>query len=402
MREASSISVVVPARNAESHLFRTLEAVFTGLAETKDAEVIVVNDSSTDSTSSIIRQFNCTELKCFAGNRAAARNVGLRAARGELVAFIDADTIVEKTWFQEMKVLFRHGVIGGAQGTLSPEHNGSPTLLNRYREDLYQRVENQNAIAQFFPIVATGACMYRREQALAAGGFDETLSDCEDMDLSWKILAAGHALGRTSNARASTGFYPETFRRYVQRAYQRGKGAYQLFAKWQRIFNRNPIALACSTSQLVISQRRVSLTSLPWSLLFAYAVLEAAHCCGVGCGWLRAHLRPSMRTTPLPLSTRTKTYRLNVGQTTFQVPDDVCFFSNDGVLRLIHMRTLQSVALSESGGTILECVLTGCSEEHAIVERVAEAFSEPPAAVLGDYRELVNELSRSGWLESAP
>src|SRR5688572_7039612 len=92
-KTSPAVSVIVPAYNSSAYIAETLDSVF---AQTFDSfEVIVINDGSPD-TERLER-----ELKPYSGklryikqeNRgaAAARNAGVRAARGELVAFLDAD-----------------------------------------------------------------------------------------------------------------------------------------------------------------------------------------------------------------------------------------------------------------------------------------------------------------------
>jgi glycosyltransferase involved in cell wall biosynthesis len=86
-----SISVVIPAHNAQRYLPDTLESVF---AQTlPPLEVIVVDDGSTDQTSAIAAQFGVRlESQNHAG-AAQARNRGIATATGEFVAFLDADDL---------------------------------------------------------------------------------------------------------------------------------------------------------------------------------------------------------------------------------------------------------------------------------------------------------------------
>src|SRR6266508_3534238 len=89
---APRISVVIPTYNAAATLPETLESVF-GQSFT-DFEVIVVDDGSTDATPDILAAYEDrirVLRKVNEGKPAAARNLGVRAARGEFVAFLDAD-----------------------------------------------------------------------------------------------------------------------------------------------------------------------------------------------------------------------------------------------------------------------------------------------------------------------
>ena len=88
------VSVILPAYNAESTI---LEAVDSVLSQTDvELELIVVNDGSTDSTLEMLSALSDPRLTILSGSNtgpAAARNRGIKRARGDLIAFIDADDI---------------------------------------------------------------------------------------------------------------------------------------------------------------------------------------------------------------------------------------------------------------------------------------------------------------------
>lgn len=86
-------SVVIPAFNAEMTIARTIESALA--QDYADAEIIVVNDGSTDSTGRILESYGSAIVIINQANRgaSAARNTGAAAARGEDLAFLDADDI---------------------------------------------------------------------------------------------------------------------------------------------------------------------------------------------------------------------------------------------------------------------------------------------------------------------
>ncbi len=108
------LSIVVPAHNEEVFIGRTLEAIHdaaeaTGLAY----EVIVVDDGSTDATAEIARRGGARVVSVVVRQIAAARNAGARVANGEMLVFVDADTIVQPQVFQEAVAAMREGAVGG-------------------------------------------------------------------------------------------------------------------------------------------------------------------------------------------------------------------------------------------------------------------------------------------------
>ncbi len=90
-----TVSVIIPAYNAEKWIAATLESV---IAQTELViEVLVIDDGSTDATAAIVSRFpQVRYLRKANGGQASARNLGIQNARGEFIAFIDADDV----WFQ--------------------------------------------------------------------------------------------------------------------------------------------------------------------------------------------------------------------------------------------------------------------------------------------------------------
>ncbi len=99
------VSVVVPVRNGAETIVDCLSAVYS--SKTTPHEVIVVDDASTDNTSSLLRQFPCLVLTNNKRlGRGASKNKGLKAARGDLTAFVDADVLVHPDALQSAVLAF--------------------------------------------------------------------------------------------------------------------------------------------------------------------------------------------------------------------------------------------------------------------------------------------------------
>ena len=94
------VSFVVPAYNEERLLALTLESIIAEIRRSNCvAEIIVVDDGSTDSTAEIARRFGEITLSQEArSGLVSARRTGFIAARGELIANIDADTVIPEGW----------------------------------------------------------------------------------------------------------------------------------------------------------------------------------------------------------------------------------------------------------------------------------------------------------------
>ena len=188
------VSVIIPAYNAAAHIGAALESVF---AQTfRDSEVIVVNDGSTDheQLKSALSPYMDRILYLSQDNRgpSAARNLAIRRARGEWLAFLDSDD----TWLPE----YLSSQIGLLQADLSLDMIYSDALLvgdSAAAGKTFMDVCPSNGQVTFESLVVeqvqviTSGTVVRREKAIAAGLFDERFRCAEDHDLWLRIAYSG-------------------------------------------------------------------------------------------------------------------------------------------------------------------------------------------------------------------
>jgi glycosyltransferase involved in cell wall biosynthesis len=109
------ISFIVPAYNEELELSSTLAAIrAAALGTGRLCEIIVVDDASTDATPEIARQAGARVVSIHRRQIAAARNAGARAALGESLFFVDADTRINATHVAEAMAALEAGYAGGS------------------------------------------------------------------------------------------------------------------------------------------------------------------------------------------------------------------------------------------------------------------------------------------------
>ncbi|MEX0744619.1 MAG: glycosyltransferase, partial [Phycisphaeraceae bacterium] len=108
------ISVVVCTYNGSATLAECLDGL--GRVDYPDYEVIVVNDGSTDRTAEIARRFECRVVDVENGGLSRARNIGMKAASGPIVAYIDDDAWPDPQWLRHLAWTFLHSdhvAVGG-------------------------------------------------------------------------------------------------------------------------------------------------------------------------------------------------------------------------------------------------------------------------------------------------
>ena len=117
------ISFIVPAHNEEAWIGRCVSAIRNG-AESQPHEIIVVDDGSSDATASIARQQGAQVIRVEHRQIAATRNAGARQAHGDILFFVDADTLTNAPAIQSaLRAIARlplhmpaDGVVGDERG----------------------------------------------------------------------------------------------------------------------------------------------------------------------------------------------------------------------------------------------------------------------------------------------
>jgi len=111
------LSIVIPAYNEEKYLPRCLESLRAQNYPAKDFEIVVVDNASTDATANIARRFGARVVYEPVKGIARARQRGFEAARGEIIANTDADTVVPNNWLSRIARHFgRDPHLGGVYG----------------------------------------------------------------------------------------------------------------------------------------------------------------------------------------------------------------------------------------------------------------------------------------------
>src|SRR5947208_3409960 len=127
------ISFIVPAYNEEAELSFTLAAICAAASgAAQPFEIVVVDDGSTDATPKIAEQAGARVVSIHRRQIAAARNAGARAARGEYLFFVDADTRVNPTHIAEAIAALEAGYTGGSARVLKEAVLTSGRKLRMY------------------------------------------------------------------------------------------------------------------------------------------------------------------------------------------------------------------------------------------------------------------------------
>ncbi|HEV3387146.1 MAG TPA: glycosyltransferase [Gemmata sp.] len=178
------ISFIIPAHNEAELLGRTLSAVHESVRTLDEPyELIVVDDASSDRTSEIAREQGARVVNVHFRKIAATRNAGASVATGELLFFVDADTMVSSRTIRAAIRVLRGGAVGGG----SAVRFDGPVPL-------YATILERVALPVLLPLfkLAPGCFLFCTRRAFnAAGGFDEKLFWSEEVAFGNRLKEQG-------------------------------------------------------------------------------------------------------------------------------------------------------------------------------------------------------------------
>lgn len=229
-----SVSVVVCTHNGEKTLDECLARV-TDL-DYPDYEVIVVNDGAGEACSAIARRHRVALVETEHRGLGHARNKGIEATRGEIVAFLDDDAYPDSDWLHYLAASLRgngHGGVGGPN--IPPQDDGflAECVAAAPGGPIHVLVSDREA--EHVP----GCNMaFRRDVLEEVGGFDERFEAAgDDVDVCWRLQKAGRSLGFSAGA-VVMHRRRDSVRRYLRQQYGYGKAEALLERKWPTRYNR--------------------------------------------------------------------------------------------------------------------------------------------------------------------
>lgn len=184
-----AVSIVVPARNAEPTLRDCVTSLLRLDYPVQRREIIVVDNGSVDATSASIRDLPVTLLTEPRRGPSWARNAGIEASKGEIIAFTDADCIVTRGWLRGLVTAFQYDeapwAVAGEVLPFPPRTAAEQYMARR------QTRWQQAALRAPRPYMVTANVAFRRQTFDAIGRFDARFVVGQDQDLSWRFFAAG-------------------------------------------------------------------------------------------------------------------------------------------------------------------------------------------------------------------
>ena len=192
---ADRLTIIVPAYNEAASIRDTVESLLG--QTTRPAEVIVIDDCSTDDTAAIAREAGATVIQPpqNTGSKAGAQNFALTQVTTEYVMAIDADTVLAPDAVELIMAAFDEPGVAVACGFVLPRHVETIWERGRYVEYLFaftyfKRIQDWHDKA----LIASGCfSVYRSDVLMPLGGWP-TRTMAEDMDLTWTLHEQGRGV----------------------------------------------------------------------------------------------------------------------------------------------------------------------------------------------------------------
>lgn len=195
-----TISVVLPAYNEEKYITRTLTSIHK--LTRKPDEIIVIDGGSTDRTREIAQKHGARVVTVAHRGIGFARQKGLEAAAGDIIAFTDSDTLVPPDWLSKIEeTLSRPGVVA-TYGPYFVDFGWGPYVIfsNYIQPYLW-------LFLQFIglPIAPGQNSAFLRASGIKAGGYPVDFKAAEDIEMIRRLKTVGKVVYRLDNKVLSSG-----------------------------------------------------------------------------------------------------------------------------------------------------------------------------------------------------
>lgn len=214
------VTFVIPARNEEYNIEKCILGIMRLDYPQDRYEIIVADGRSKDRTAEIARALGATVIINDRIIQSAARNLGAKNAKGDLVAFLDADNVLDKDWLKKAVVHFRDPNVA-AVGNL-PEVNHEAGWIGKvWHFHIKSRHAGGNAVNVNW--LDSASLIYVKDIFDKIGGFDESIRFTEDVDIGFRARQKGFALVFDPGLRSVQLSYLKTLPEFMRRQLAGGR-----------------------------------------------------------------------------------------------------------------------------------------------------------------------------------
>lgn len=385
-----TVDVVLAVRNEERRIGACIESLLAQDYPQALVNIYVADNGSGDSTVEVASRYPVTVVRERKPGSAAARNHAIRDGKADLIAFFDGHVIANKRWISSMCARFEDLRVGGAQARIENAATDARVIaylessgMNSYDHVLEDTVYGTHNV---YPWILSGNCMYRRDVLERAGGFDEKLPACEDVDLAWKVVLSGYLLVNCPDA-SVVHWNDDDWQSFVKKSWRQGRGSAVLAKRYLPHGARN----AFQPSMIWHKGRDRSLVALKYWGGYRYESARIA--AGRSIAGRNGDL-PHVAAETRPVFSWTDRLQMSIAA------DAIYWFRNDSVSIVVHNPSRSRIVLDQSADLIWRQIAICASREQTIQMLIAR-YRITRRDAETDLDEFVDELGKAGILEIA-
>jgi cellulose synthase/poly-beta-1,6-N-acetylglucosamine synthase-like glycosyltransferase len=236
------VSIIIPTRNEEKNIFRVLSSIKSLNYPKNKLEILIVDGNSKDKTVEIAKDNGARVIFNRKKIRGAGCRIGVKKAKGEIIAFTDADCTVPKNWIKDLIPYLNDTSVACVGGpNITPKDDvlfakavGNVLVLLTSVGARYGLTSKE--VIEVYHNPGCNA-IYRKEAILDVGNFNSLLMTCEDEELDFRIIKKGYKILFTPKVSVNHYRRP-TYKKLLVQSYRFAFGRWQaiklhsLMAKW--------------------------------------------------------------------------------------------------------------------------------------------------------------------------
>lgn len=187
-RPLPSVSFIIPVRDDARRLAGCLRSIAANRYPRELVDVLIVDNGSTDDSAAVATASGARVLHVPTGRAAELRNLGAGDARGEILAFVDADHQLDPGWLATLASCLESPDVAAAGAPYSAPPDGT------WVQHTYDRMRDRKTSRCDAEWHASGNFAVRRQVFMQLGGFDARLTTCEDVDLCQRLHDTGYRI----------------------------------------------------------------------------------------------------------------------------------------------------------------------------------------------------------------
>lgn len=186
-KKSNLISVIIPAYNEEKYLPKVIKSLRN--QKNKNFEIIVIDNNSKDNTYKLAKKIADKVYKCKEQGISPSRNLGAKKSNGEILAFVDADSIASRDWIRIIDKAFRKNEkLTAISGFDSYEHSNifKRIIINLFSYGVFYFGKISTFLG--YPMIIANNLAIKKNTFLSIGGFDKFIVEDKYFNLKLRKL----------------------------------------------------------------------------------------------------------------------------------------------------------------------------------------------------------------------